>query len=49
MTCCVIVHNMMVENERLDGRNEHQWHFQGQLVAVNPWGINLVAVSAYEC
>ncbi|KAK1630594.1 hypothetical protein QYE76_004909 [Lolium multiflorum] len=24
MTCCVIMHNMIVENERPDGGNEHQ-------------------------
>jgi hypothetical protein len=24
MTCCVIMHSMLVENERTDGRNEHQ-------------------------
>ncbi|KAK1664525.1 hypothetical protein QYE76_052684 [Lolium multiflorum] len=33
MTCCVIVHNMIVENERPDGRNENHWKFQGELVA----------------
>ncbi|KAK1645910.1 hypothetical protein QYE76_063715 [Lolium multiflorum] len=33
MTCCVIMHNMIIENERPDGRNENQWEFQGELVA----------------
>ncbi|KAK1662441.1 hypothetical protein QYE76_050600 [Lolium multiflorum] len=28
MTCCVIMYNMIVENERPDGRNEHHWDFQ---------------------
>ncbi|KAK1619269.1 hypothetical protein QYE76_024786 [Lolium multiflorum] len=36
MTCCVIMHNMIVENERPDGRNENQWEFQGELVAPIP-------------
>jgi hypothetical protein len=36
MTCCVIMHNMIVENERPDGRNENQWDFQGELVAPLP-------------
>jgi hypothetical protein len=31
-----IMHNMIVENERPDGRNEHQWDFQGELVASIP-------------
>ncbi|KAK1606158.1 hypothetical protein QYE76_029831 [Lolium multiflorum] len=30
MTCCVIMHNMIVQNERPDGRNEHHWDFQEQ-------------------
>ena len=47
MTCCVIMHNMIVENERPDGRNEHLWDFQGELVEPNPWGIKLAAVSSY--
>ncbi|KAK1633173.1 hypothetical protein QYE76_007488 [Lolium multiflorum] len=34
MTRCVIMHNMIVENGRPDGRNEHQWDFQGELVAL---------------
>ncbi|KAK1661815.1 hypothetical protein QYE76_049974 [Lolium multiflorum] len=33
MTCCMIMHNMIVENERSDGRNENHWEFQGELVA----------------
>jgi hypothetical protein len=33
MNCCVIMPNMIVESERPDGRNEHQWDFQGELVA----------------
>jgi hypothetical protein len=36
MTCCVIMHNMIVENERPDGRNENHWEFQGELVAPIP-------------
>jgi hypothetical protein len=27
MTCCVIVHNMIVEDERYNGCNEHIWGF----------------------
>jgi hypothetical protein len=30
------MHNMIVENERPDGRNEHQWEFQCELVAPIP-------------
>ena len=36
MTCCVIMHNMIVEDERPDGRNENVWDFQDELVAPNP-------------
>jgi hypothetical protein len=30
------MHTMIVEDERLDGRNEHIWDFQGELVAPIP-------------
>ncbi|KAK1697966.1 hypothetical protein QYE76_014663 [Lolium multiflorum] len=40
MTCCVIVHNMIVENERPDGRNENHWEFQGELVAPVPGALS---------
>jgi hypothetical protein len=33
MTCCVIMHNMIVEKERPDGRNENHCEFQGEMVA----------------
>jgi hypothetical protein len=33
MICCVIMHNMIVEDERPDGLNEHIWDFQGEMVA----------------
>jgi hypothetical protein len=36
MTCCMIMHNMIVENECHDGRNEHQCDFQVELVAPIP-------------
>jgi hypothetical protein len=40
MTCCVIMHNMIVENERPDGRNENHWEFQGELVAPLPGALS---------
>ena len=36
MSYCVIMHNMIVEDERPDGKNENGWDFQGELVAPNP-------------
>ncbi|KAK1684519.1 hypothetical protein QYE76_045367 [Lolium multiflorum] len=36
MTSCVIMHNMIVENERPDGRNENHLEFHGELVAPIP-------------
>ena len=36
MSCCVIMHNMIVEDERPDGKNENGWEFQGELVVPNP-------------
>jgi hypothetical protein len=33
MICCMIMHNMIVEDERPDGLNEHIWDFQGEMVA----------------
>jgi hypothetical protein len=36
MTYCMIMHNMIVENERPDDRNEHQWDFKCELVAPIP-------------
>ena len=36
MSCCVIMHNMIVEDERPDGNDENGWDFQGELVAPNP-------------
>jgi hypothetical protein len=27
MTCCVLMHTMIVEDERYDGRNDHIWDF----------------------
>ncbi|KAK1626954.1 hypothetical protein QYE76_001269 [Lolium multiflorum] len=40
MTCCVIMHNMNVENEGPDGRNENHWDFQGELVAPIPGALS---------
>jgi hypothetical protein len=31
------MHNMFVENERPNSRNENHWEFQGELVAPLPW------------
>lgn len=36
MTCCVIMHSMIVETERHDGRNEHGWDFHKELAEPNP-------------
>ena len=32
MTACVIMHNMIVEDERDEGMQDQAWQFQGQLV-----------------
>jgi hypothetical protein len=36
MTCCVIMHNMIVEDERDDSIYDQGWQFQGELVAPIP-------------
>lgn len=36
MSCSVIMRNMIVEDERPDGKNESGWDFQGELVELNP-------------
>ena len=36
MSCCVIMHTMIVEDEHPDGKNESGWDFQGELVEPNP-------------
>jgi hypothetical protein len=36
MTACVIMHNMIVEDERDDGIHDQGWEFQGELVAPHP-------------
>jgi hypothetical protein len=33
MTACVIMHNMIVKDERDDGIHDQWWEFQGELVA----------------
>jgi hypothetical protein len=33
MTTCVIMHNMIVEDERDEGVHNQEWEFQGELVA----------------
>ncbi|KAK1691953.1 hypothetical protein QYE76_008650 [Lolium multiflorum] len=48
MTCCVVMEKMIVENERPDGRNEHHWDFQGDLLRQS-LGIILGGLCAYEC
>jgi hypothetical protein len=37
MTACVIMHNMIVKNERDEGINDQGWEFQGELVAPHTW------------
>ncbi|KAK1651499.1 hypothetical protein QYE76_069304 [Lolium multiflorum] len=41
MTCCVIMHNLIVENEHPDDRNENHWEFQGELVTPLPGALSL--------
>jgi hypothetical protein len=36
MIACVIMHNMIVEEERDDSVYDQEWDFQGELVAPNP-------------
>jgi hypothetical protein len=36
MTACVIMHNMIVEEERDDSVYDQGWDFQGDLVVANP-------------
>jgi hypothetical protein len=36
MTACVIMHNIIVEEERDDTVYDQGWNFQGELVAPNP-------------
>jgi hypothetical protein len=36
MTACVIMHNMIVEDERDDGIHNQGWKFQVELVAPHP-------------
>jgi hypothetical protein len=36
MTVCVIMHNVIVEEERDDTIYGPEWDFQGELVAPNP-------------
>jgi hypothetical protein len=36
MTACVIMHNMIIEDERDEGIHEQGWEFQGELVAPHP-------------
>jgi hypothetical protein len=36
MTACVIMHNMVVEDECDDGIHNQVWKFQGELVAPHP-------------
>jgi hypothetical protein len=36
MTACVIMHNMIVEDERDEGIHDQGWEFQGELIASHP-------------
>jgi hypothetical protein len=36
VTCCVIMHNMIVETERPNVLNDHRWEFYGDLVQPEP-------------
>jgi hypothetical protein len=36
MTACVIMHNMIIEEEHDDSVYDQGWDFQGELVAPNP-------------
>jgi hypothetical protein len=36
MTACVIMHNIIVEEEHDDSVYDQEWDFQDELVALNP-------------
>ena len=36
MTCCVIMHNIIIDDEHPNGHSEHIWDFQGEMVATIP-------------
>ncbi|KAK1645837.1 hypothetical protein QYE76_063642 [Lolium multiflorum] len=44
MTCYVIMHNMIVENKRPDGRNENYWDFQAHTPLFSPPPSSLAVV-----
>jgi hypothetical protein len=41
MTTCVVMHNMIVENESDEGLHDQGWEFQGELVAPHPGAATL--------
>jgi hypothetical protein len=51
MTTCVIIHNMIVQEERDDGIYDGNWKFEGELVETHMLGSirRIVWVASWRC